>query len=53
MPRSLVFRMLVISNPQIKQVFYLNGDDITKSVILTDVRIHLKNSFYRSLVIRY
>ena len=41
MPRSLLFSMLVIPNPKIKQVLYLNGDDISKSVILTDVRIHL------------
>ncbi len=28
MSRSLLFRKLVISTPQIKQVFYLNRDDI-------------------------
>ncbi len=50
-PRSLLFLRLVILNPQIKEDLYLNGDDITKTVILTDVRIHFKNSFYRSLVI--
>ncbi len=43
----------VFPNPQIKQDLYLNGDNISKSVILTDVRINLKNSFYRSLVICY
>ncbi len=44
MPRSLVFCMLVISNLQIKPVLYLNRDDISKSVILTDVRIHLRKA---------
>ena len=29
MPRSFLIRMLVISTPNIKQVLYLNGDDIS------------------------
>ncbi len=28
MPRSFLFRMLVIPNPLIKQVLHLNGNDI-------------------------
>ncbi len=31
-----------ILNPLIKQVLYLNGNEITKSVMLMDVRIHLE-----------
>ncbi len=43
----------VILNPTIKEDLYLDVDDIVRCVILTDVRIHLKNSFYRPLVIGY
>ena len=49
-PRSLLFLRLVILNPQIKKDLYLNGDDVTKTVILTDEK-SIKKSSYRSLVI--